>query len=147
MSNNCMSFSDLFHAANGRDFSEQERTRFSELSQPERNAAVKHLAHRATGIRTEDRVGTDGIVYTAFWRDERLTGHQDFGDGFSTVKQTSDPRYPGGLFRSFGSDDADGRHKTTVVEDSAGNIVNVAHHGGGFLNGSFVKWAKKAFTG
>jgi hypothetical protein len=30
---------------------------------------VKQLASEAGGVRTEDRIGTDGVVYTAFWRE------------------------------------------------------------------------------
>jgi hypothetical protein len=40
------------------------------MTQPERNAAVKALAREAGGMRTEDRIGTDGQVYTpSGWRE------------------------------------------------------------------------------
>ena len=142
----CMSFSDLFKAANGRDFNDQERVEFAALDQATRNNAVKALARQASGIRTEDRIWTDGVTYTAFWPDERLTGQAVHGNGFSTVNQTSDPAYPGGRYQSFGSNDPDGRHKSTFVEDAAGNSKEVSREDGGWLGGSFVQWAKDAFT-
>ena len=60
-------FQDLFLLAEGRPWSPEEERRFAELDQPSRNAKVKELAARAGNIRTEDRMGTDGLVYTAFW--------------------------------------------------------------------------------
>jgi uncharacterized GH25 family protein len=66
--NSCMSFADLFRAAKKRGWTEEERARFAALDQPARNAMVKQLAAEAGDIKTEDRRGTDGVVYTAFWR-------------------------------------------------------------------------------
>lgn len=60
-------FQDLFRLAEGRAWTGAEERAFAGLSQPERNARVKALAAAAGNVRTEDRVGTDGLVYTAFW--------------------------------------------------------------------------------
>ena len=67
--NACMSFADLFRAARKRAWTEEERAGFAALDQPARNAMVKQLAAEAGDIRTEDRRGTDGLMYTAFWRE------------------------------------------------------------------------------
>lgn len=64
-----MSFRELFHLAKGRDWTEDEVQSFQKLDQPAKNAMVKQLAAEAGGIRTEDQVGTDGVVYTAFWKE------------------------------------------------------------------------------
>lgn len=64
-----MGFADLFRMAHGRAWTEQEERSFRGMSQPDRNDAVKGWAKRAGGIVTEDRVGTDGVTYTAFWPD------------------------------------------------------------------------------
>ena len=40
------------------------------MNQEARNAAVVALAREAGGVRTEDRVGTDGVTYTAFWLED-----------------------------------------------------------------------------
>ncbi len=63
-----LSFADLFRAVHRRAWTAHEKQTFETLSQPGRNAWVKQLA-RSTGgtIATEDRLGTDGKVYTAFW--------------------------------------------------------------------------------
>ncbi len=62
------SFADLFRAVHGRAWTAQEKQEFETLSQPARNAWVKRLAQSARRtIATEDRLGTDGKVYTAFW--------------------------------------------------------------------------------
>ena len=63
-------FADLFRLARKRDWTAEEELAFQVLTQPERNAAVLDLAREAGGIRTEDRIGTDGQVYTAFWLEE-----------------------------------------------------------------------------
>lgn len=60
-------FADLFRLAKNRGWTADEERAFQSLTQPERNAAVLELAREAGGIRTEDRLGTDGQVYTAFW--------------------------------------------------------------------------------
>ena len=65
-----MGFADLFRLARKRGWTAEEEGAFQALSQPERNAAVMELAREAGGIRTEDRIGTDGQVYTAFWIEE-----------------------------------------------------------------------------
>ena len=44
-----------------------EQARFQAMDQDARNAMVKQLAQEAGCIRTEDRRGTDGLIYTAFW--------------------------------------------------------------------------------
>jgi hypothetical protein len=73
-----MGFGELFELAHGRAWTGEEARAFAGLDQAGRNAAVKELAAKAACVRTEDRVGTDGRVYTAFWvegsgvRGERL---------------------------------------------------------------------------
>ena len=62
-----MSFDELFRRANGRAWTADEERAFLALDQPARNEAVKRLAAAAPGIRTEDQIGSDGVVYTAFW--------------------------------------------------------------------------------
>ena len=82
-----LGFRELFHFAKGRPWSADEGAAFAALSQPERNDAVKALAREANeraareralgltpelgnrSIKTEDRLGTDGVTYTAFWID------------------------------------------------------------------------------
>ncbi len=62
------SYADLFEAVRGRTWNESERLQFESLTQPQRNAWVKDLAGASGGtVGTEDRVGTDGQTYTAFW--------------------------------------------------------------------------------
>jgi len=63
-------FADLFRLARKRGWTAEEERAFQSLTQPERNAAVLELAREAGGIHTEDRLGTDGQVYTAFWLEE-----------------------------------------------------------------------------
>ena len=63
-------FADLFRLAKKRGWTAAEERAFQAMTQPERNAAVKELAREAGRIRTEDRTGTDGLVYTAFWLEE-----------------------------------------------------------------------------
>lgn len=63
------SFDDLFELANQRTWTVEEKQAFMALDQNSRNAVVKQLAEKAGSIRTEDRLGTDGLVYTAFWVD------------------------------------------------------------------------------
>lgn len=68
MSHECeMGFLDLFIRARKREWTPDEEATFSGLDQEARNAAVRQLARDAGGIRTEDRVGADGVIYTAFW--------------------------------------------------------------------------------
>jgi hypothetical protein len=61
------SFRDLFVAAEGRAWTTEEEVCFKGLTQDERNEWVSGLAAKAPQFVTEDKVGTDGIVYRAFW--------------------------------------------------------------------------------
>lgn len=61
------SFDDLFRLANDRDWTAAEKSEFLALDHSVRNAVVKRLAQKAGNVQTEDRLGTDGQVYTAFW--------------------------------------------------------------------------------
>ena len=65
-----LGFADLFRLAKKRDWTPAEERAFQEMDQEARNAAVVALAREAGGIRTEDRVGTDGVIYTAFWLED-----------------------------------------------------------------------------
>jgi len=68
MANECdMSFADLFNMAKKRAWTPDEERKFAALDPQSRNALVKQLAKEAGRIDTEDRLGTDGITYTAFW--------------------------------------------------------------------------------
>ena len=64
------SFAELFRLANQRSWTDDERQRFMALDQHERNAVVKKFASAAGCVRTEDRLGSDGLIYTAFWVEE-----------------------------------------------------------------------------
>ncbi len=67
--NCCYSFLDLFKAANGRAWSEEEQERFRNLPQDEKNAEVRRLVALTNGAwLCEDRLWGDGITYTAFWK-------------------------------------------------------------------------------
>src|SRR5262245_19438680 len=66
----CMSFRDLFILAKKRDWTAAEAKHFGLVDQPERNRLVKVLATEAGCVCTQDRTGTDGQVYTAFWLDQ-----------------------------------------------------------------------------
>ena len=59
-------FGDLFHAAHGRGWTEAERRDLEQAEQPHRNALVRRWAEAAGDVTLEDRLGTDGLVYTAF---------------------------------------------------------------------------------
>jgi len=61
------SFLDLFRLARQRDWTADEEQYFTQVDQPTRNRLVKDLAAEAGCVRTEDRLGADGVVYTAFW--------------------------------------------------------------------------------
>ena len=64
----CIGCDELSWAARWRAWTAQERDAFMGLDQDGRNAWVRSLAEEADGlIATEDRRGTDGVVYTAFW--------------------------------------------------------------------------------
>lgn len=65
----CFSFADLFTAAEGRMWTEQEENVFKNLSQSERNDWVSRLAEMAPQFKTQDKVGSDGLIYRAFWVD------------------------------------------------------------------------------
>lgn len=59
------SFGDLYTAAFGRSPKRAELDALYALSQADRNVQVGEWARQA-GWGTEQRVGTDGVVYTAF---------------------------------------------------------------------------------
>jgi hypothetical protein len=61
------SFADLFHLARGRPWTAQEEDYFRSIDQDTRNRLVKELASAAGCVRTDDRRGSDGLIYTAFW--------------------------------------------------------------------------------
>lgn len=63
------SFGDLYQARFGRHFSVQEKARLYALPQTERNNIVRRWAAEANWL-SEDRVGLDGVVYTAFWKEK-----------------------------------------------------------------------------
>lgn len=66
--NCCYSFLDLFRAARGRDWSEEEREEFNNLPQEEKNRVVREMVAKTGGKwACEDRTWMDGKVYTAFW--------------------------------------------------------------------------------
>ncbi len=63
----CFSFADLFSAAEGRIWTHEEEKVFQNLTQQERNEWVSRLAQKAPQFKTQDKIGTDGITYRAFW--------------------------------------------------------------------------------
>ena len=65
-----MGFSDLFRLARKRAWTSDEEDAFRALDQDARNTAVRQLAQEAGCVRTEDRRGTDGLIYTAFWLED-----------------------------------------------------------------------------
>jgi hypothetical protein len=69
MSRECnYSFADLFHIVRGRPWNDAERAAFEALDRKARNEWVRELAAESNGrIVTEDRRGSDGLIYTAFW--------------------------------------------------------------------------------
>lgn len=71
MGHDCeMGFADLFRLAKKRTWTAEEEDRFQALGQEARNTAVRQLALEAGCVLTEDRRGTDGLIYTAFWRED-----------------------------------------------------------------------------
>lgn len=68
-----MGLRELFQLAKGREWTQDEVQTFQALDQDGKNRAVKQLATEAGCIRTEDQVGTDGVVYTAFWKEYALS--------------------------------------------------------------------------
>jgi hypothetical protein len=70
MSHECeLGFAELYQMAHDRAWTAEEERSFGALGQEARNAMVRELALKAGGIRTADRIGTDGVTYTAFWID------------------------------------------------------------------------------
>ncbi len=68
MGDECLySFGDLFRLAHHRDWTAEEKAAFLALDQDARNDEVRSMARITGCVRTEDRVGTDGLTYTAFW--------------------------------------------------------------------------------
>jgi hypothetical protein len=69
-----MGFRELFELAKGRLWTPEEERAFGALGQEARNQAVRELAGeagvRGACVRVEDRLGTDGVVYSAFWREQ-----------------------------------------------------------------------------
>ena len=65
----CFRFEDLFFAAEDRRWTLEEEAMFKSLTQDERNAWVAMLVKKAPQFTTQDRIGTDGLVYRAFWID------------------------------------------------------------------------------
>lgn len=62
------SFDDLFVAAFGEAMSDARRRELYALSQDRRNVTVREWVGRTAGrFACEDRRGTDGVIYTAFW--------------------------------------------------------------------------------
>lgn len=67
MAVNCAySFDDLHQAVFGRVMTEPEKSALYALPQSERNTQVGEWA-RQVGWATENRRGSDGVVYAAFW--------------------------------------------------------------------------------
>jgi len=67
----CFSFDDLHKAAFGRLMAVEEADSLRRQTQDEKNATVREWTARTNGaFRCEDRLGTDGVTYTAFWRAE-----------------------------------------------------------------------------
>lgn len=65
---NCRwSFDDLHQAAHSRRMTDQEKQRLYALGQNARNIIVQGWADRAAW-QTENRIGSNGIKYTAFWK-------------------------------------------------------------------------------
>jgi hypothetical protein len=63
-----LSLEDLFRFVHRRDPTPAELETYRVLSQPDRNALVKELIGLSDGAFVcEDRSGTDGVTYTAFW--------------------------------------------------------------------------------
>lgn len=61
-------FEDLFRAAKQREMTDPERVALAAASQDERNRLVKKWVFETRGeFCCEDRRGTDGHIYTAFW--------------------------------------------------------------------------------
>ena len=63
----CFSFADLFIAAEGRGWTVEEESMFLNLTQEDRNKWVSKFLEKAPEFVSQDKVGTDGVVYRAFW--------------------------------------------------------------------------------
>ena len=65
----CFSFDDLFQAVHGRAMSPRERGELYGLPQHQRNRWVRQMVDQTRGsFACEDRQGSDGLTYTAFWQ-------------------------------------------------------------------------------
>jgi len=63
----CCSFDDLFRAVRRRDMTKSEARQFRNMTQGEKNKMVKRMVKKSDGaFKYEDRVGSDGQMYTAF---------------------------------------------------------------------------------
>ncbi len=64
----CYSFDDLHSAAFGRPMTEQEKRSLYALPRAQINETVREWVARTEGrFACEDRLGDDGLVYTAFF--------------------------------------------------------------------------------
>lgn len=64
----CIGYDELCWLAVGRSWTRDERRLIGAMEQDERNDWVRaHAALAGDVVRVEDRHGTDGIVYAAFW--------------------------------------------------------------------------------
>jgi len=62
------SFEDLFQNAKGRVMSDEERNSLEAAPQEDRNRRVREWVAETGGeFVCEDRRGSDGRIYTAFW--------------------------------------------------------------------------------
>jgi hypothetical protein len=82
-------FADLFAMARKREWTPDERRRFEAMGQDARNEAVRELGREAGCIRTEERRGTDGQIYTAFWV-EGPPWFEELNDRWSTPVSLAD---------------------------------------------------------
>jgi hypothetical protein len=63
----CIGFRELFLLAKKRPWTADEERSFNAADQATRNRHVRELAAESGCVQTEDRVGTDSVIYTAFW--------------------------------------------------------------------------------
>lgn len=67
----CFSFDDLYFAAHARPMTDAERDALRQSDQSRRNQIARQWTAMTGGTFTcQDRHGTDGVLYTAFWRHE-----------------------------------------------------------------------------
>ncbi len=70
----CFSFEDLYEAAFQKKMTDSIQTSLKNITQEEKNEIVKDWVKRTEQkgddlrFLCEDRLGTDGIIYTAFWQ-------------------------------------------------------------------------------